>query len=133
MRLLIAKGARPIPLHDGTTPLMALAKLGSRENPVATTLPPQEQLNETIQICMQLGFGVNAAASSGDTALHFAAQNGHDELVQYLVQQGAKLNAVNKKGLTPLDLAEGKRGGKAGIESGAYGSDQPPIESTVAL
>ncbi len=133
MRLLIARGARPIPLRDGTTPLMALAKLGSRENPVATTLPPESQLNETIQICLHLGFDVNAAASSGDTALHFAAQNGHDQLVQYLVDQGAKLNVVNRKGLTPLNLAQGKRGGKAGVESGAYGSDQPPIESTVAL
>jgi hypothetical protein len=53
--------------------------------------------------------------------------------VQYLVDHGGKLNVANKKGLTPLDLAKGKRGGKPGVESGGYGSDQPPIESTVAL
>jgi uncharacterized protein len=133
MRLLIAKGARPIPLRDGTTPLMALAKLGSRENPVATTLPPVEVLEQTIQLCMQLGFDVNATTVLGDTALHYAAQNGHDQLVQYLVEKGGKLDVANKKGLTPLNLAQGKRGGKKGIESGASGADLPPLESTVAL
>jgi len=133
MQLLIAKGARPIPLHDGTTPLMALAQLGSRENPVATTLPPVEVLQKTIDLCMQLGFDVNATTVLGDTVLHYAAQNGHDQLVQYLVEKGGKLDVANKKGLTPLNLAQGKRGGKGGVESGGYGADVPPLESTVKL
>jgi ankyrin repeat protein len=131
MKMLIAKGARAIPLKDGTTPLMELAQLGSRENVVASTPPPESVLNETIQLCIKLGFDVNATTIRGDTALHFAAQNGNDSFIQYLVKQGAKVDIANKNGLTPLKLAQGKRG--KGDEVGINGSDVPPLESTVAL
>ncbi|QDU68149.1 ankyrin repeat domain-containing protein [Engelhardtia mirabilis] len=47
--------------------------------------------------------------SGGETALHLAAWRGHDELVRYLVQRGARIDAVGyrqvRAGATPLDLA----------------------------
>jgi ankyrin repeat protein len=131
MHMLIAKGAHAIPLKDGTTPLMELAQLGSRENLLATTPPPEDVLNQAIELCIGAGYDVNAATTRGDTALHFAAQNGNDYFIQYLVKHGAKVDVANKNGLTPLKLAQGKRG--KGDEVGINGSDVPPLERTVAL
>ena len=44
---------------------------------------------------------------NGSTALHGAAMRGSNALVQFLVDHGAKLNARNKLGWTPLMCAEG--------------------------
>ncbi len=56
-------------------------------------------------------FGVNldAANNNGNTALHMAAESGRDNLdvVKVLVEAGADVNAVNKKGETPRKAAKG--------------------------
>ena len=50
---------------------------------------------------------VNAVNSMGLTALHGAANRGSDEIIRYLVQQGAKLDVKDAEGRTPLTWAEG--------------------------
>lgn len=42
---------------------------------------------------------------NGNRPLHIAAQNGHDAIVAYLVQNGAELDAQNGKGNTALHMA----------------------------
>lgn len=42
------------------------------------------------------------------TALHLAAFEGNSQLVEYLVQHGANIHAINQSGYTPLKLAEYK-------------------------
>lgn len=42
---------------------------------------------------------------NGNRPLHIAAQNGHQELVEYLVKFRANVNAKNNKGNTPLHMA----------------------------
>ena len=44
---------------------------------------------------------------SGSTALHGAATSNQQSLIRYLVDNGAKLDARNKLGWTPLMVAEG--------------------------
>ncbi len=44
---------------------------------------------------------------SGSTALHGAVVSGQPSIVQYLVDHGAKADATNKLGWTPLMLAQG--------------------------
>jgi uncharacterized protein len=44
---------------------------------------------------------------SGSTALHGAATSNQQSLIRYLVENGAKLEARNKLGWTPLMIAEG--------------------------
>ena len=39
------------------------------------------------------------------TPLHYAAENGHLSVVEYLVNQKADINAKEKDGKTPLGLA----------------------------
>ena len=47
----------------------------------------------------------------GDTPLHLAAESGKDnlEVVQLLVEAGADVNAVNKRGDTPRKAAKGRK------------------------
>ena len=40
--------------------------------------------------------------SHGDTPLRQASRNGHLNVVQYLVEQGASLDKTNRSGVTPL-------------------------------
>lgn len=53
-----------------------------------------------------LGANVNAGIESGHwTALHHASLGGCLAMVQLLVQYGADVNAVDRAGRTPLELA----------------------------
>jgi ankyrin repeat protein len=83
---------------------------------------------ETIKLCLAAGMDVNAAESSGRTALHGAALQGFDAVVQFLVEHGAKLDAKDKNCRTPLDMAMGLVG-----SAGFDGSASVPHESTAAL
>jgi hypothetical protein len=50
---------------------------------------------------------VNATDSAGYTALHNAASRGDNEMIVYLVSKGANPKAVNRKGQTVADMANG--------------------------
>ena len=49
---------------------------------------------------------------NGKTALHFAAENGHEDVVAYLIEQGANptLKLNDKRGSRPVDLVSPKAG-----------------------
>ncbi len=55
------------------------------------------------------GADINEAATSGEVAgwaaIHYAASNGHTELIQFLIKNGADVNATTKDGKTPLSIA----------------------------
>ncbi len=51
------------------------------------------------------GANVNAANSSGETALHAAASTGNTSAAQALLQRGANVNARTVRGWTPLHTA----------------------------
>ena len=58
----------------------------------------------------------NARDKSGNTALHFAASEGHLEVALMLLKLGADVNSQNDEGLTPLQRAsQGLRGGHRDI------------------
>ena len=54
-----------------------------------------------------MGADVNARDANGYTALHHAASRGDVELILYLVDQGADVMAVSRKGETTADMANG--------------------------
>lgn len=47
-------------------------------------------------------FDVNAQINSGRSPIHFAADYGQEEVIQYLVTQGANVNITDAHGITPL-------------------------------
>ena len=106
MKLLLKHGADPnIPTIGGTTPLMAAA--GINWVIYQTFDEGQEALLDAVKLCVELGMDVNAANSMGLTAAHGAANRGSDEILKFLVSQGAKLDVKDKEGRTPSTWAEG--------------------------
>lgn len=105
MRLLVAHGADPrLTTKDATTPLMMAAGLGTAED---ETLIPVSSRLEAATLCLELGMDVNAANEAGNTALHASAFLGLDDVARFLLAKGAHVNQKNKKGETPLKIAEG--------------------------
>ena len=106
MRLLLAHGAdASISTDEGATPLMAAAGVGIWQ--VGESAGTNEEALEAVKLCFELGNDVNAADVNGDTALHGAAHRGANEVVQYLVSKGAKMDVPNKLGWTPWIIADG--------------------------
>lgn len=59
----------------------------------------------TISILLELGADVNASCNSIGTPLHAAADSKHAENARQLLAYGARVDARNREGLTPLELA----------------------------
>ena len=62
---------------------------------------------EAIKLCLERGADSNAANSLGFTALHAAANRGWESIIQLLVDNGARLDAKDIAGRTPLVFAQG--------------------------
>jgi ankyrin repeat protein len=119
MRTLVGAGAaQSIPMEDGTTPLMAAAGLAwangfDRRSVylVGGVMPPDEDAAaETAQLAISLGADVNAANQAGDTAMHGAAAKGYARVIQLLADSGAKPDVKNRRGMTPLNVAQTVKG-----------------------
>jgi len=126
MKMLLEAGASPfLTLKDYSTPLMVIAAGGARAGAYSVALSVTEEgAVEAMKLCVEHGADVNAFNANGQTALHRAAQRGANKIVQYLADQGAKLDMKDKQGRTALDLASGgAAGGRGG--RGAPGGGQP--------
>ncbi len=110
MRVLLDAGADPlIPNADGTTPLMVASGLAiwNPGEDGGSLTGQEEEVLEAVRICLELGNDVNAVNYRGETALHGAAYRGVNIVVEYLVEQGAKLDARTDPGWTALAIADG--------------------------
>ena len=106
MRLLLKHGADPnITTTQGTTALMAAA--GVNWVFFQTFDEGPEKLLEVVRFCVELGQDVNAANSMGLTPIMGAANRGSDDIIQFLLEKGAKLDVKDKEGRTPMNWAEG--------------------------
>ncbi len=109
MRLLAGAGADPqLTTDDGTTALMLAAGLGKRAATDVTYYAwTEEKAVEALAAGLALGLDVNAANEHGETALHAAAYHDANRVIEFLVANGAHVDALNAAGQTPLRLAEG--------------------------
>ncbi len=121
LKLLLAHGAdSKIPTADHTTPLMALVGVGYTIGVVNNR--SHEEDMQSLKLLLDLGADVNAANDLGLTALMGAAHRGLNDVIQILVDHGAKLDARDKGtycgygrkdgkecpgGVTALSYAEG--------------------------
>lgn len=106
MRLLLDNGADPkIATFQGTTTLMAAAGINWVGG--QTYSEPKESFLEAVKLCFDKGVDVNAANSMGLTAVFGAANRGSNDILEFLVKQGARLDVKDKEGRTPLTWAEG--------------------------
>jgi ankyrin repeat protein len=108
MRELLELGANPsITTREGTTALMAAAGVGiwaPGENPGT-----HEEALAAVKLAYAAGGGaVDDVNASGDTALHGAVyRGGAVPVIEFLVERGARLDAVNVQGWTPVFVADG--------------------------
>jgi ankyrin repeat protein len=104
MRVLADAGADPtLTTKEGTTPLMAASGVG---RVLAETRVSHEASLAAARVASELGADVNAVNAAGETALHGAAHIRADALVQFLADRGAALDLKNRRGETPLMVAE---------------------------
>jgi ankyrin repeat protein len=111
VRTLLAAGAdQHLTTDDGTTPFMVAAGLGrstyTPRRPRGTRSPGAE---ETVRVLFEAGAEINAVNEAGFTALHGAAFRGLNEIVQFLVEHGANIDARDYRGRTSFRLAEGSK------------------------
>ena len=111
LRVLLAAGAD---LHrttvDGTTPLMVAAGLGR------STYTPREPrggrslgAEKAVRVLLDAGADINAVNEADFTALHGAAFRGLNEVITYLVERGADIDARDFRGRTAYRMAEGAK------------------------
>jgi uncharacterized protein len=125
MRLLIQAGADATARNvDGCTPLMAAAGLGTRA--ADEEAGTEDEAVEAVSYLLGLGADIDAVADTGDTAMHGAAFANFPKVVKLLAARGASIqvwNRKNKRGWTPLMIAEGHR----------YGNFKPSFETIAAI
>ena len=131
MRMLVEAGAEPLmwtalneketfregysdenQIHGDATPLMVAVGMGwfgcRRCRSHDFTEPAEERALEAAKALLKMGADVNEANATGWTPLHAAAFAGANKLVEFLVENGAKLDVQNGCGQTPLSLAMGR-------------------------
>jgi len=128
VRILLAAGADPkLTQPNGTNALIMAAGVGRGLGVFAKDVGTEAELRETASLLIDRGVDVNATTNDGTTALHLAAQAGMDSVVVLLVEHGARLDAKDKRGRLPVDVALGVGG------RGRAGGPPPVYEKTAAL
>jgi uncharacterized protein len=105
IKALVAGGADPsIPTEKGTTSLILAAGAGT-DVQRARSMEERETAVETAKFLVEHGVDVNAAGQFGWTALHAASYQGLNDVIEYLVSKGAKIDAFDQLGQTPLSIS----------------------------
>jgi ankyrin repeat protein/mono/diheme cytochrome c family protein len=108
MRALLDNGANPsLTTERGTTALMAAAGVGiwaPGENPGT-----HDEALAAVKLALEVGGGkVHDIDQDGETALHGAVyRGGAIPVIQFLIDKGAALDVKNKRGWTPVVVADG--------------------------
>jgi len=125
--LIQYKALIDLPTSTGVTPFMAAAGTGHSFNPTRGRYKTDAEAVECLRLLKEAGAQVNTKDTQGLTALHSAASLGWDGTVKALVADGAELEALDNRGLTPIDYAAGRHP-RAFLEP-----EHVPHESTMGL
>jgi ankyrin repeat protein len=120
MRELAKLGADPlIANEDGSTPLMAVAGLGTRSP--GEDAGTESEVVEAMQVALDLGNDIDAVDKNGETAMHGAAYKNLPGAVEFLAAKGARIEVWNRKKLQTL---AGDRSGFSQNHEGSRRSDR---------
>jgi ankyrin repeat protein len=128
-------GLRICLLYLIATPVFSIAQSKDLANQLVL-YAAQGDIN-AVQRALASGISVNNADSIHQaTALHAAAAVGHIRLIELLIDKGADLNALDRRGITPLIIAcaTGQiSSAKALIKAGADISIKPALAPTALI
>ena len=93
----------------GTWPIQAASGVGYGEGYAANIHRhvPGAWLDAVTYLVDELGADVNTRDHNGYSALHHAASRGDNELILFLVERGADVMVVSRRGQTTVDMANG--------------------------
>ena len=103
-------GLPPVPVGGpGAWPIHAASGVGYGEGFAANSHRhvPDAWLPAVKYLVEEHGADVNARDHNGYNALHHAAARGDNEMILYLVEHGADVTAVSRRGQTTVDMANG--------------------------
>jgi ankyrin repeat protein len=104
MRILLESGADPaLPQTNGNTPLLLAASVAADRGGDNPQRGGDIDALAALEICLAQGLDINAVNTAGDTALHSAL--GSPRIIRFLAERGARLDAKDKRGRTPLEAA----------------------------
>ena len=110
LALLNAGADQHLTTADGTTPFMAAAGLGratyTPREPRGVRSPSAEA---AVKVLLEAGADINATNEADFSALHGASFRGLNEVVEFLVAEGADINARDFRGRTAYRLAQGSK------------------------
>jgi ankyrin repeat protein len=116
IKLLLDHGARvDIPNSRGALPIQAAAGQGSRNGDTRgwfTTADAQERSIASLDLLLKAGAKIDEGAANGQSPLRGAVTWGWNDVIQFLADRGANLNAPDARGLTVLDSLTGGGGGR---------------------
>ena len=125
MKLLVKLGADyRLPNKQGRTSLLAAA--GVALGPEADEAASEDEAILAVNYLLELGAEIDVVDDEGDTVMHAAAYKQAPKLVRLLAEKSANIevwNRKNKKGWTPLLIAQGFR----------YGNFKPSDQTIAAL
>ena len=104
MRMLLdARADAALTQKNGNTALLLAAGLGADRGGNNPLRGGEIDALAALEICLAQGLDINAVNTGGDTALHTAI--GSPRIIQFLAERGARLDARDKRGRTPLEAA----------------------------
>jgi ankyrin repeat protein len=124
MRVLLDRGADVnVAMKNGATALMFVSGRGGlgRFGVYDAKRASEAEFVEAAKLCLQHGAKVNVIDAAGQTAMHSAAAQRGDAFIEFLADNGARLDLKDKQGRLPLDMAlgAGARGEQTVRESAA--------------
>lgn len=115
IKLLLARGARvDVPNTRGLTAIAAAGGQGSRNGDTRgyyNTSDVQQRSIAALDALLKAGANIDDGATAGQSALRGAVTWGWNDVIKFLAEHGANLNAPNAQGQTVLDAVSGARGG----------------------
>ncbi|KAL7917104.1 ankyrin repeat-containing domain protein [Trichoderma austrokoningii] len=90
IQMLLTAGADFSVDHDGRTPLHAAALMGSAQ--IVQTLVTNHNTEKREEL-------ISMSDRGGETAIHLAAERGHDDLIEELLKHSRHLSVIDKKNL----------------------------------
>ena len=105
MQLLVDAGADPLAVNENNTSAVMAAAGVEMFNPNEDSGTNADGL-AALRVAVAVGAGdIDGINLKGETALHGAVHRASNEIIQFLVDHGARLDIENKGGLTPIELA----------------------------